>query len=134
MESLEDLERAYKDLFGFMPGRNRERIRIGLEIDPDLTLRIERLRAELVTPKALDLKTSQLVAFGMVLMNLPASAENHAIAALRAGARVEELYAIAGMAFLLRGTPGMNLAGDAIQTALARFAGSDADGKERKEK
>jgi len=122
MTSLEKIEIAYKNLFGFMPGRNRDRIKLSLEIDPEIACRIEELRADLVEPKALDLKTSQLIAFGMVLMNLPSAAENHAIAALRAGATLPELHAVAGLAFLLRGTPGLNLAGEAIAAAIAKTA------------
>ena len=72
--------------------------------------------------KALDLKTSQLMAFGMLLMNLSQAAENHAVAALRAGATVQELQSVAGIAFMFRGIGAINLSGEAIAGALKKMA------------
>jgi alkylhydroperoxidase/carboxymuconolactone decarboxylase family protein YurZ len=85
-----------------------------------MTEGIERLRAQLLEPDALDLKTSQLMAFGMLLMNLSQAAENHAVAALRAGASVQELQAVAGIAFVFRGIPAINLSGEAIAGAIKK--------------
>jgi alkylhydroperoxidase/carboxymuconolactone decarboxylase family protein YurZ len=122
MPRLEDLQKPYLELLGFMPARVRERIRLGLEIDAETTAAIEALRARLVAPAALEPKTAQLIAFGILLANLSPAAENHALAALRAGASGEELHAAAGIAFLFRGLPAINLAGEVLRAALDKHA------------
>ncbi|MDH4189357.1 MAG: carboxymuconolactone decarboxylase family protein [Betaproteobacteria bacterium] len=129
MESLLDLEKPYRDLLGFMPARVRERIGLGMEIDAAATTAIEALRAQLVAPQALDLKTSQLIAFGILLVNLSQAAENHALAALRAGASAEELHAAAGIAFLFRGLPAINLAGEVLRAALLKHQAGGSGGR-----
>ena len=129
MESLLDLEKPYRDLLGFMQARVRERIGLGMEIDAAATTAIEALRAQLVAPQALDLKTSQLIAFGILLVNLSQAAENHALAALRAGASAEELHAAAGIAFLFRGLPAINLAGEVLRAALLKHQAGGSGGR-----
>jgi alkylhydroperoxidase/carboxymuconolactone decarboxylase family protein YurZ len=119
-KKIEELEENYKHILGFVPDRIHSRITLGVETAPEMTESIEKLRAQLLEPKALDLKTSQLMAFGMLLMNLSQAAENHAVAALRAGATVEELQATAGIAFVFRGIPAINLSGEAIAGALKK--------------
>ncbi len=117
---IDALEENYKHILGFVPERIHSRITLGMETAPDMTESIEKLRAQLLEPEALDLKTSQLMAFGMLLMNLSQAAENHAVAALRAGATVQELQATAGIAFVFRGIPAINLSGEAIAGALKK--------------
>ncbi len=120
-EMITALEANYKHVLGFVPDRIHARISLGANTAPKMTLGVETLRAQLLEPDALDLKTSQLMAFGMLLMNLSQAAENHAVAALRAGASVEELQAVAGIAFVFRGIPAINLSGDAIAGALKKI-------------
>lgn len=116
-QKIDALEENYKHILGFVPERIHSRITLGMETAADMTEGIEKLRAQLLEPEALDLKTSQLMAFGMLLMNLSQAAENHAVAALRAGATVQELQATAGIAFVFRGIPAINLSGEAIAGA-----------------
>ena len=118
---IDALEENYKHILGFVPDRIHSRITLGVHTAPEMTEGVERLRAQLLEPDALDLKTSQLMAFGMLLMNLSQAAENHAVAALRAGASVQELQAVAGIAFVFRGIPAINLSGDAIAGALKKI-------------
>jgi len=118
---IDALEENYKHILGFVPDRIHSRITLGVQTAPEMTEGVERLRAQLLEPEALDLKTSQLMAFGMLLMNLSQAAENHAVAALRAGASVQELQAVAGIAFVFRGIPAINLSGDAIAGALKKI-------------
>jgi alkylhydroperoxidase/carboxymuconolactone decarboxylase family protein YurZ len=118
---IDALEENYKHILGFVPDRIHSRIALGVQTAPKMTEGVERLRAQLLEPEALDLKTSQLMAFGMLLMNLSQAAENHAVAALRAGASVQELQAVAGIAFVFRGIPAINLSGDAIAGALKKI-------------
>ncbi len=120
-EKIDALEVNYKHILGFVPDRIHSRIALGIQTAPEMTEGIEHLRAQLLEPQALDLKTSQLMAFGMLLMNLSQAAENHAVAALRAGATVQELQAVAGIAFVFRGIPAINLSGDAIAGALKKI-------------
>lgn len=122
MHSADDYGRYYTDLIGSFPERIRKRIEMGLELDPAFVEQLETLRARAVAPQALDLKTSQLVAFGILLNNLSAAAQNHALAALRAGATRAELHAVAEIAFLFRGLPAINHAGEAIANAVSAFA------------
>lgn len=118
---LEKIESNYKDVLGFVPERIHRRLELGLKAAPEMTRAIETARVELLESEALGLKNSQLMAFGMLLMNLSQAAENHAVAALRAGATVEELHAVAGIAFVFRGIGAVNLAGDAISGALKKM-------------
>jgi len=118
---IDALEENYKHILGFVPDRIHSRITLGVQTAPEMTEGVERLRAQLLEPEVLDLKTSQLMAFGMLLMNLSQAAENHAVAALRAGATVQELQAVAGIAFVFRGIPAINLSGDAIAGALKKI-------------
>jgi alkylhydroperoxidase/carboxymuconolactone decarboxylase family protein YurZ len=60
-------------------------------------------------PRCFDVKTVQLMLFGMLLMNLQDAAKLHAIAARRAGASWEELAAVVGLAFLFRGLSAANI-------------------------
>ena len=120
-EMITALEANYKQVLGFVPDRIHARIALGANTAAKMTLGVETLRAQLLEPDALDLKTSQLMAFGMLLMNLSQAAENHAVAALRAGASVQELQAVAGIAFVFRGIPAINLSGDAIGGALKKI-------------
>ena len=119
-QKIDELEENYKHILGFVPERSHSRIVLGMETAGEMTAGIEKLRAQLLEPEALDLKTSQLMAFGMLLMNLSQAAENHAVAALRAGATVQELQATAGIAFVFRGIPAINLSGEAIAGALKK--------------
>lgn len=118
---IDGIEQHYKDVLGFVPERIHRRLELGLKTAPEMTRAVERARLELLEPEALDLKTSQMMAFGMLLMNLSQAAENHAVAALRAGASVQELQAVAGLAFVFRGIGAVNLAGDAITAALKKL-------------
>jgi AhpD family alkylhydroperoxidase len=118
---LASIRAHYQDLIGFMPKRVDERVQLGLQTAPEMTTAIEALRAQLIDPKALDRKTSQLIAFAILLVNGSVAAENHAVAALRAGASIDELQAAAGIAFVFRGVPAINLSGECIAGALKKF-------------
>jgi len=118
---LSAIRAHYQDLIGFMPKRVDERVQLGLQTAPEMTTAIEALRAQLIDPKALDRKTSQLIAFAILLVNGSVAAENHAVAALRAGASIDELQAAAGIAFVFRGVPAINLSGECIAGALKKI-------------
>ncbi len=114
MPSQEDYEAIYKDLIGFTPPRIHERIKLGLEVDPELLDLVEQIREKAMYPECLDVKTAQLILFGLLLSHVAPASEFHARAAKRAGASKEELHATAALAFLFRGLPAFNLGAEII--------------------
>ena len=114
MPGQQDYEAIYEELIGFTPPRIRHRIRLGLEVDPDLLDQVERLRTAAMYPKCFDVKTAQLMLFGILLSHVSPASEFHCRAAKRAGASKEELHAVAGLAFLFRGLPAFNLAAEVV--------------------
>ncbi len=114
MPDQKDYEAIYEELIGFTPPRIRHRIRLGLEVDPDLLDQVEKLRTAAMYPRCFDVKTAQLMLFGILLSHVSPAAEFHCRAAKRAGATREELHAVAGLAFLFRGLPAFNLAAEVI--------------------
>ena len=117
-EEIEALRDRYRELIGFVPPRIQARTDLLARLDPE-TLRLqEQLRARLMNPSCFDVKTTQLMLFGMHLMDLSDAARLHAIAARRAGATYEELNAVVGLAFLFRGLPAANRGAEVIQEIL----------------
>lgn len=114
MASQADYEKIYEDLIGFVPPRIRERIKLGLEVDPGLLHQVEAIRETAMYPKAMDVKTAQMILFAVLLSQVSPAAEYHGRAAMRAGASKEELHAVAGLAFLFRGLPAFNLGAEII--------------------
>jgi len=111
--------KIYEELIGFVPPRIQARVAVGLDIDPVLLDQVETIRKMTMYPEALDTKTAQLILWGLLLSHVAPAAEYHGRAALRAGATKEELHAAAGLAFLFRGMPAFNLAGELMQKMLA---------------
>ncbi len=117
-EELRKLRERYRELIGFVPPRIQARTDLLARLDPETLRMQEELRARLMYPKCFDVKTSQLMLFGMLLMDLSDAARLHAIAARRAGATYEELNAVVGLAFLFRGLPAANRGAEVIQEIL----------------
>jgi alkylhydroperoxidase/carboxymuconolactone decarboxylase family protein YurZ len=114
MPDAADYKKIYDDLIGFTPPRIQHRIRLGLEVDPELLHLTERIRESAMYPKCMDVKTAQLILFGILISHVAPAAEYHARAAKRAGASKAELHAVAGLAFLFRGLPAFNIAAELI--------------------
>lgn len=129
-EEIERLKSTYIDLIGFIPPRIQARFRVSSQIDPEHLRLQEEMRTHCMYPKCFDVKTSQLILFGMLLMNLSEAARFHAIAARRAGASWEELHAVAAMAGLFRGLSAMNLASDLLDKMMQEEE-SKSTGEER---
>jgi 4-carboxymuconolactone decarboxylase len=89
----------YKELIGFLPPRIEARINVTGALDPQLLDLQEKMRAHAMYPKCFDVKTVQLMLFGMLLMDLNDAAPLHGIAARRAGATWEEMQAVVSLAF-----------------------------------
>jgi 4-carboxymuconolactone decarboxylase len=113
-------EMRFRELFGFMPPPAVGRMLVQGALDPngyDLT---EQLRAQLQYPNCFDVKTAQLMIFGMMLGQLSAGAEGHAIAARKAGAGWDELNAVVGLAFLFSGLSAANRGAEIIASIARR--------------
>lgn len=102
----------YADLIGFVPPKIGARLPLSDEIDPELLELQERVREKAMYPECFDVKTTQLMLWGILLAQVGAGARWHGIAARRAGASWEELHAVAALAYLFRGLPAMNLAAE----------------------
>lgn len=112
--TLAEFERRYQDMIGYTPPKIAKRLKLGMAVDPDLLAALEDWRIAALTPDALDAKTVQLICFAVLLAQTSEAATNHARAAIKAGATVEELHATAGLAALFRGVAAFNLAGEII--------------------
>ena len=114
-----DPEEVYNRTIGQFPPEIAERVALGMDVDPELTRMFEALRIHVMEPASLDVKTVQLLLFGMMATRLAsAPIRYHAAAAKRAGASREELYAVAGLSLLTGGMRSYNEAGAAIAAAF----------------
>jgi 4-carboxymuconolactone decarboxylase len=112
-------DNLYKDLLGFVPPRIQARVLVQGAIDPDGFDITEQMREHFMYPKCFDVKTAQLMLFGMLLTQLSDAAQLHAIGARKAGATWEELHAVVGLCFLFRGLSAANR-GTEIIAGMAR--------------
>ena len=116
---LQEYRDFYTELLGFVPPRIQARTDLLARTDPELLALQEAMRKHAMYPKCFDVKTSQLMLFGMLLVQLADATRLHAIAARRAGATWEELNAVVGLAFLFRGLYAANLGAQIIQEIAA---------------
>jgi alkylhydroperoxidase/carboxymuconolactone decarboxylase family protein YurZ len=97
-----DLQRfrdTYVELFGTLPPLPAARFEVSGEVNPEFLRLSEELRAHAFYSEVFDLKTTQLILFGMLLAERnQAGAQAHAAAARRAGASWEELHKIVELA------------------------------------
>ena len=122
---LAALRAPYEALIGFVPPRIMARTELGARLDPELLQLQEAVRTRAMYPACFDVKTAQLMLFGILLALMGDAARLHAIAARRAGASWEELHAVVGLAYLFRGMPAANL-GAEILLKLAEGEGAAA--------
>lgn len=117
-EQVEAYRSVYKELIGFVPPRIQARTDLLSRIDPELLDMQEALRQHCMYPKEFDVKTAQLMIWGIMLTQLNPAARLHGIAALRAGASLEELSAVVNLVFLFRGLSAANLGAELIQNMI----------------
>ena len=120
--SVESYRAIYNELIGFVPPRIIARTDLLARIDPKLLSLQEEMRQRAMYPDCFDVKTAQLMLFGMLLMTLADATRLHAIAARRAGATWEEMSGVVNLAFLFRGLPAANLGAQIIQEIAEREA------------
>ena len=124
--TLAERNAIYKDLIGFVPPRIEARMAVTGALDPTLLDLQEQMRAHAMYPKCFDVKTAQLMLFGMLLMDLNDAAPLHAIAARRAGATWEELQATISLCFLFRGLSAANRGAEILANIAKREADAEA--------
>jgi 4-carboxymuconolactone decarboxylase len=129
--ALSDAELAamrapYETLIGFVPPRIVARTELLARVDPELLRLQEAARLRAMYPACFDVKTSQLMLFGILLALMGDAARLHAIAARRAGASWEELSAVIGLAYLFRGLPAANLGAEILQKIAEAEGGAAA--------
>jgi alkylhydroperoxidase/carboxymuconolactone decarboxylase family protein YurZ len=121
--TVDEYRDFYTELIGFVPPRIQARTDFLSRVDPELLHMQEELRRHCMYPDCFDVKTSQLMLFGMLLVNLQDAAKLHATAARRAGATWEEMNAVINLAFLFRGLSAANLGAEIVQSIAKAEAG-----------
>jgi alkylhydroperoxidase/carboxymuconolactone decarboxylase family protein YurZ len=90
---------SYVELFGTLPPLPAARFEFANDVNPEFLRKAEALRAEAFYSDVIDLKTTQLILFGMLLVeHNQIAAQAHAAAARRAGASWEELHKVVELA------------------------------------
>jgi alkylhydroperoxidase/carboxymuconolactone decarboxylase family protein YurZ len=106
--SYEERAGIYEELLGFLPPRIEARFVVTGALDPKMLDLQEQIREHGMYPKNFDVKTAQLMLFGMLLMDSSDAAILHGIAARRAGASWGEMQDTVNLCFLFRGMSAAN--------------------------
>jgi hypothetical protein len=89
---------SYVEMFGVRPTLPEARFAFSSDVNPDFLRKAEALRAHAFYNKVFDTKTTQLMLYGMLLVEGHHAAQMHALAARRAGASWEELATVTELA------------------------------------
>lgn len=114
------LSETYTDLLGFVPPRIADRFAITGVLDAQAMELQEAVRTHAMATTCFDPKTTQIIIFAMLMMELSDAALTHAIAARRCGASWEELQAAISLCFLFRGLPAANRGASVLAEAMQR--------------
>jgi len=95
---LAEFRDSYVKLFGSLPPLPAARFAFSGKINPEFLRRAEALRAHAFYSDVFDVKTTNLILFGMLLVEHNPAAQMHALAARRAGATWEELHKVVELA------------------------------------
>ena len=118
--SAEERGKIYEELIGFVPPRIEARFAVTGALDPKKVDLQEQMRAHAMYPKSFDVKTAQMMLFGMQLMDGSDAAVLHAMAARRAGASWAELQDVVNLCFLFRGLSAANRGAALLANLAAR--------------
>ena len=114
-KKLEEYRSIYEELLGFVPPRIQARTELLGRLDPEFLSLQEEIRKRGMYPDVFDVKTIQLMLFGMLLLSLRDAARIHGIAARRAGATWEEMQAVVNLAYLYGGLSAANIGAQFLQ-------------------
>jgi alkylhydroperoxidase/carboxymuconolactone decarboxylase family protein YurZ len=118
--SAEQRGKIYEELIGFVPPRIEARFAVTGALDPKIMDLQEQIREHAMYPKSFDVKTAQMMLFGMLLMDGSDAAVLHAMAARRAGATWAELQDVISLCFLFRGLSAANRGAEVLANLAAR--------------
>jgi 4-carboxymuconolactone decarboxylase len=130
--SFEERCEIYEELIGFLPPRIEARMAVTGALDPEMVDLQEKMRTHAMYPKSFDVKTAQLMLFGMLMMDGSDAAVLHAIAARRAGATWHELQDTINLCFLFRGLSAANKGAELMANLAHRELQEAAKAKEAK--
>ena len=97
-DELTRFRQSYVELFGMVPPLPAARFEFSGEINPEFLRLSERLRGHAFYSDVFDVKTTNLILFGMLLVEHNPAAQMHALAARRAGATWQELHKVIELA------------------------------------
>ena len=129
---LKKFRDSYVELFGTLPPLPAARFEFSGEVDPEVAAAVASSCAPArSTPRRFDMKTTQLILFGMLLAeHNQVGAQAHAAAARRAGASWQELHKVvelaAGHRRALSGEPGQRAAQRAARQGSRRKVAQEA--------
>ena len=112
--------KIYEELIGFVPPRIEARLEVTGALDPKLVELQEQMRAHAMYPKSFDVKTAQLMLFGMLMMDGSDAAVLHAMAARKAGATWQELQDVISLCFIFRGMSAANKGAELLANLAQR--------------
>jgi alkylhydroperoxidase/carboxymuconolactone decarboxylase family protein YurZ len=107
-------DKYYISLFDHLPGNPAERMKLGIEINPEFTQALEEFRAAAVFDGALDDKTKQLISVAFLAARASAGTYFHAKAARKFGATWGELHKVVELAAFYTGFSAINEGGQAL--------------------
>ncbi len=114
--ALQKFRDSYVELFGTLPPMPGARFAFSSDVDPEGLRLLERLRAHAFHSQVFDTKTTNLMLFGMLLVErLQPAAQVHAFAARRAGASWEELQKVVELASATGALAAANRGGGMLQ-------------------
>ena len=132
-EKLEEYRSIYEELLGFVPPRIQARTELLGRLDPEFLSLQEEIRKRGMYPDVFDVKTVQLMLFGMLLLSLRDAARIHGIAARRAGATWEEMQAVVNLAYLYGGLSAANIGAQFLQEIAEMEAEQEEAGADKGE-
>jgi 4-carboxymuconolactone decarboxylase len=115
-EELMRFRQTYMELFGMVPPLPAARFEFSGEINPEFLRLSERLRAHAFYSDVFDVKTTNLILFGMLLVEHNPAAQMHALAARRAGATWQELHKVVELAAATKSLGPANQGGSMLKS------------------
>ena len=119
---LADFQESYVKLFGSIPPLPEAKFESVAQIDPESLRLAEQQRAHAFYSDVFDIKTTQLILFGMLLHAGVPAAKFHALAAHRAGASWEELQKVGELAAAAAASGPMNNVGAILKELQSNAA------------
>lgn len=117
---LEDRAESYRDMIGFLPPRVEARLHLTGALDPVILDMQEKVRMRAIDNDQFDPKQTQLMIFGMLVVELSDAAFMHGVAARKAGASWAELQAVVNLAYVFRGVSAANRGAEFINRIIER--------------